>query len=129
VKENGFEQEGDGFEPTVDGRSLFLSTAFKIAGFSNTLVSEPCLYPTTRQRISRIDSIFEFADSARHAGLNLEGRLRGDWFRSRDNARLPTIFDRAGRERTAPADEMRLDPTRIEVLVRPMVENRFRDHI
>ncbi len=117
--ENGHTIDGDGFTLSVNGGVLFLSTAFQLAGFTQELVKAPCTYPSVAQRLEAQEPLWAYADRARSQGMYLEGLMRGDWLRSRDDARMASILEAA---RSG-------EGQRVRALLDPIVEQRFKGKV
>lgn len=125
---NGFESKGDGFVPSVDGRLLVLSTAYRIAGFTDELVQAPCRYPTTTVRMAHVDAIFKVAEAGLNSGLYQEGVNRGDWLRSKNDERLSDVdkaIDEAAHREGVPAPLV----ARYRTMVSTVARNRFKGRI
>ena len=127
--EGSFEISGRGHQPSVDGRTLFLSTAYRLAGFNGVLGGSGCSYPTVHERIARLDPLFTYADAGRSAGLYYEGLLKGHWTRQRDDARLPDVLASADRSLPAADSPAAAARGRIVSLLQPLVQNRFKGQI
>jgi hypothetical protein len=121
----GFEQKGDGYMPSVQGRSLVLSTAYRIAGFSDELVHKPCRYPSTRERMDKVNTVFKCSDASLRKGLYLEGLHRGDLLRSKEEARLSEVLAAA---ELSPKEAEAFDSaqlSRVMGIVQTMARDRF----
>lgn len=124
---NGYQQDGAVRVPAIDGGSLFLSTAYRLAEFGNRLVSDGCSYPSAERRLTDIGLVLELAERVNQRGLHYEGLMKGSWTRSRDNTRLAQVMSDEPRSASRNASLQQVE--RARQLVGPMIEARYRDRI
>ena len=124
---NGFQQDGAATIPSIDGGSLFLATAYRLAGFGQQLVAGGCSYPPVAQRLADIGLVLAMGEGGNQSGLVYEGLMAGSWRRAKDNARLAELVgdERSERYKNLPSQQVQ----RVRQLVSPMVEARFKDRI
>lgn len=124
---NGFQQDGSATIPSSDGGSLFLATAYRLAGFGQLLVTGGCSYPPVESRLAAVGLVLAMGEGANQSGLSYEGLMAGSWRRAKDNARLAELMgdERSERYKNLPSQQVQ----RVRQLVSPMIESRFKDRI
>jgi len=123
---SGFQQDGAATIPSIDGGSLFLATAYRLAGFGQQLGTGGCSYPPVEQRLADIGLVLAIGEGADQSGLFYEGLMAGSWRRAKDNARLAELTgDGSERYKNLPSQQVQ----RVQQLVSPVVEARFKDRI